>query len=126
MTDRSSVSCLGPIPDVAKGLLAHVAAGHGKLHAGKYVAGRRNVSQRVAGAATVAFQNVVVHVGNGSAELADVADEFLGVEDLFEFLFGDAKIQDGAVAIEHGRDGGIDVKLDADLLGQSPDGLCRW
>ena len=51
---------LGAIPDVAEALLAHVAAGHGELHAGIHVAGRGDVGQRVAGAATVALEHVVV------------------------------------------------------------------
>ena len=78
----------------------------------------------MAGAAAVALENIFVDFGNGRAKLADVADEFLCVEDLFELLAGDAKVQDGTVAVEHGRDGGIDDKLDAHLLCQPPHGFC--
>ena len=114
---------LGAIPDVAKALLAHVAAGHGKLHAGKYVAGRGDVGQRVAGAATVALEHVVVDCRNRGAKLADIPHELFGVEDFFKLFFGDAEAEDGAVAVEHGRDGGIDVELDAEISGERLDGL---
>ena len=70
------------LPDFSELLPPQIPAGKRKLDAREDVAIRSNVTSRVAGAARETVQDVFTRRRRRSAELRDVADEFLTTEDL--------------------------------------------
>src|SRR5206468_7115237 len=111
------VHLVGVLPDVNETPRSHVAGRKRKLDAGKDVAVGRHIATSVAGAAWQVLQRVLI-VGRDRAEFFYVAYQRRITEDLPQFFLTHAQTENAAVAIHHGRNGGIESAFHAEFRAQ--------
>ncbi len=85
-TVRSSVNSGEPHQIVAKGLCRPGCRTVHRKYARIHVAERRNVDQRVTGAATVTIQHILADGLNPVGKLADIPDKFFGLKYILEIV----------------------------------------
>ena len=116
--ERTSFHLRRMIPDIQEFLLTNIAGWQGKLHAGKNISVGRNVAERMARAAGVAFKVFLRRRFWGSAKLFLIADQRRIMENLRQFFARDAQREHRSVAIHHGGDGGIESVMDVKFGGE--------
>jgi hypothetical protein len=84
----------GVAPDIDEFLPPHVSAGERKLHAGKNISVRRNVSQSVTRAAGILFHCVFGGNRRGRAEFFYISHQAFVMKYLTQFRARNTQVQD--------------------------------